>query len=58
MVAVVVDMVVLLVVVADMVVLLVVEADMVEAHLVDMKQFLSVEDMVENLQEEIMVVHL
>lgn len=53
-----VDMAVLLAVEVDMVVLLVAEADMVEARLVDMKWLLSVEDMVENLQEEIMVVHL
>lgn len=58
MVVVVADMVVLLAAVADMVVLPEVVADMVEAHLVDMKPLLWVVDMAENLQEEIMVVHL
>lgn len=55
---VVVDTVVLPGVAADMGVLLLVEMDMAEVHPVGMKQFLSVEDMVENPLVEIMVVHL
>ena len=51
------DMVVLLEVVVDMVVLQVVEEDMVAAHLKAMEELLSVEDMVANPQEEIMVEH-